>query len=67
MARKADPEAIERLKEAIEQYPGERAAFFARLLGWRREKISRALTSFQHKGILVSEDERGGLWPFDPD
>jgi hypothetical protein len=67
MTRKADEMELETLKTAIAEHPGERPGFFARLLGWRREKVNRALTSFQDEGILVSEDEAGNLWPVDAD
>jgi hypothetical protein len=64
MARKANPARLERLRRTVESNPGRRAGFLARLLGWRREEVNRALTTLNDRGVLFSEDERGGLWPF---
>ena len=64
MTRKADSSRLESLKVAIESNPGQRAGFLARLLDWRREEVSRALTTLNDRGVLFSEDKRGGLWPF---
>ncbi len=66
MSRKADAEELDELEDAIKEHPGKRPGFFARLLRWRREKVSRKLTSFEDEGIFVSEDEAGRLWPYDP-
>jgi hypothetical protein len=65
MSRKANEERIEKLKTAIETHPGEKAGFFARLLGWPHEVVSRALVELNDRGIFLSEDERGGLWSCD--
>ncbi|MBM2849736.1 MAG: hypothetical protein HW418_2678 [Anaerolineales bacterium] len=65
MSRKADPNTAETLQEAIETYPGQCPGFFARLLGWPREKVNRALVTLDDYGVLLSEDEYGGLWPCD--
>lgn len=65
MARKADQSQLEYLKREIEQHPGQRPGFFARLLGWRREEVNRALTTLNDSGVLLWEDEKGGLWPFE--
>ncbi len=65
MAREADQARLISLKVAVESNPGKRAGFFAQLLGWRREEVSRALTTLNDKGVFFWEDEKGGLWPFD--
>jgi hypothetical protein len=39
--------------------------FLARLLGWPHEAVNRALVLLNDGGILLSEDERGGIWPFE--
>ena len=64
MSRKADDNRLEILREAIEIYPGRGIGFFARLLGWPHEVVNRALVTLNDQGMLLSEDERGGLWPF---
>ena len=66
MARKPNEARLEHLKQAVEAHPGKKPGFFARLLGWRCEEVNRTLTALDDKGVLLSEDERGGLWPFDP-
>jgi len=64
MARQAKSERLESLYEAVEAYPGERAGFFARLLGIDRSSVTRSLPTLEEKGYLLSEDDTGGLWPF---
>jgi hypothetical protein len=63
MARKADQEQLENLKCEIKKHPGKRPGFFACLLGWPQEQVNRALTMLNDKGVLLYEDEQGGLYP----
>jgi DNA-binding IclR family transcriptional regulator len=55
---------MEAIYRKVEQHPGERAGFIARLLGLNRSEVTRALPGMERRGLLLSEDERGGLWPF---
>ncbi len=64
MPRRRDPNDLERLYEAIQENPGQRASFFARLLKWPRSKVTRALPDLEDHGYLLSEDEKGRLFPF---
>jgi len=64
MARHSNEERLESIYHSIEEHPGERAGFLARLLGLHRSEVTRSLPALEDKGWLVSEDERGGLWPF---
>ena len=64
MARPINQQSVEQIYRKIEAHPGKRAGFLARLLGINRSEVTRALPSLQDKGLLVSEDEKGGLWPF---
>jgi len=64
MARKAEPKRLENIYESIEEYPGERPGFFAKLLGLPRSSVTRSLPTMEEDGYLLSEDEDGGLWPF---
>ncbi len=64
MARPANDKRAEQIYCKIEEYPGKRPGFIARLLGINRSEVTRALPSLQDKGLFVSEDDRGGLWPF---
>jgi Mn-dependent DtxR family transcriptional regulator len=64
MARPANHQRMEQIYRKIEECPGKRPGFIARLLGLNRSEVTRALPSLQDRGLLISEDEKGGLWPF---
>ena len=64
MARPANHDRAEQIYRKIEEHPGKRAGFLARLLGLNRSEVTRSLPTLQDKGLLVSEDGKGGLWPF---
>ena len=64
MSRKHPNEKLESLYNTIEQQPGCKPGFLARLLGWQRSEVTRALPALEERGWLVSEDHKGGLWPF---
>jgi DNA-binding IclR family transcriptional regulator len=65
MARKPKPDRMDKVFQTIRQYPGEKPGFIARLLGLHRSEVTRLLPSLEEHGYLISEDDRGGLWPFD--
>ena len=64
MARQAQDEKLESIYNKVEEYPGEKPGFIARLLGLNRSEVTRALPTLEDREMYVSEDERGGLWPF---
>ena len=64
MARPANYKRVEKIYRKIEEHPGKKAGLIARLLGLNRSEVTRALSILQDKGLLVSEDKKGGLWPF---
>jgi DNA-binding IclR family transcriptional regulator len=64
MARPTNHDRAERIYRTIEEYPGMRAGLIARLLGLNRSEVMRSLPRLQEKGLLVCEDEKGGLWVF---
>lgn len=64
MARKAQHERLESIYDSIEENPGERPGFFARMLDIPRSSVTRSLPTMEEEGYLLSEDEKGGLWPF---
>jgi len=64
MSRPSNDKRAEQIYRKIEEHPGKRAGFFARLLRLNRSEVTRILPVLQEKGLLVSEDEKGGLWPF---
>jgi DNA-binding IclR family transcriptional regulator len=44
--------------------PGIRPGNVARKLGIPRSSVTRALPAMDEAGMLLSEDRRGGLWPW---
>lgn len=64
MARPANHERAEKIYRKIEKHPGKKAGFIARLLGLNRSEVTRSLPALEEKGLYLSEDEKGGLWPF---
>jgi Mn-dependent DtxR family transcriptional regulator len=64
MARPQNQQRVEAIYRKIEKHPGKKAGFIARLLGLNRSEVTRALPSLESKGLLISEDGKGGLWPF---
>ena len=64
MARRANRDRAGEIYRTIEEHPGKRPGFFARLLGLHRSEVTRVLPVLEEMGYLVSEDKMGGLWPF---
>lgn len=66
MPRRRKPEDLEVLYRAVERHPGQRPGWLARLLGWPRSKVTRALPDLEEHGRLLYEDDQGRLYPFRP-
>ena len=64
MARKANPKKAEAIYRKVEEHPGTRPGLIARLLGVPRSDVTRNLPMLEQRGFLLSEDEKGRLWPF---
>ncbi len=64
MARPANHDRAEQIYRTIEEYPGKKPGFIARLLGLNRSEVTRSLPTLENKGLHLSEDAKGGLWPF---
>ncbi len=64
MARPANQNKVEKIYQQIEEHPGRKAGMIARILGLNRSEVARSLPVLEEKGLLVSEDDKGGLWPF---
>lgn len=64
MARKPQDERLQSIYNKVEQNPGEKPGFIARLLGLERSEVTRSLPALNDKGLLLYEDDKGGLWPF---
>jgi predicted transcriptional regulator len=58
-------EDAHRLYEAICQKPGKRALDYAAAIGLEYRHIERRLVTMENIGLLVFQDERGALWPFE--
>lgn len=64
MARPANHGRVEKIHRTIEKHPGKKPGFIARLLGLHRSEVTRSLPMLEERGFYLSEDEKGGLWPF---
>ena len=64
MARQADRERLQQINDYVAQHPGTRPAEIARQLDLPRSSVTRALPALDDEGFLLSEDRRGGMWPF---
>jgi Mn-dependent DtxR family transcriptional regulator len=64
MARKTDDEKVKAIYNKVNEHPGKKAGFIARLLGLNRSEVTRSLPALEEKGLFLFEDEKGGLWPF---
>lgn len=64
MARPANHARAEKIYRTIEEHPGKKPGFIARLLGLNRSEVTRSLPSLEDKGLHLIEDNKGGLWPF---
>lgn len=63
MARKIEEKKLEEIYEKVEENPGKKAGFIARLLGVNRSEVTRSLPALEDKGLLIFEDDEGGLYP----
>ncbi len=63
MARQAQQERVVAIFHSVEDHPGERAADIARRLELNRSEVTRYLPTLEDRGLLVSEDDQGKLWP----
>lgn len=64
MARPLNHDRVEKIYRTIEENPGRKAGFIARLLRLNRSEVTRSLPALDEKGLLIYEDEKGGLYPF---
>ena len=55
---------FEQMESILIAEPGLTASELAERLGVHPSTVTRRLPSMAEAGILLSEDKRGGLWPF---
>jgi len=64
MARKTDDKKLKEIYNKVEEHPGKKAGFIARLLGLNRSEVTRSLPALEEKKLYIAEDDQGRLWPF---
>lgn len=64
MGRKPDANRIAAIGRYVDTHPGSKPSDIARGLGLEPSSVTRLLPALQDQGILLSEDNRGRLWPF---
>lgn len=62
--RRADSERLEAIYQTVEQNPGIKPGKVAASLDIPRSSVARVLPALEEEGLLLSEDGRGGLWPW---
>ena len=62
--RRASKKRLEAIWQMVEQEPGIRAGRIAEKLGIPRSSVTRALPAMNDEGLLLSEDQKGRLWPW---
>ena len=62
--RQVNGKRAQAIWQTVEQEPGIRPGRIARRLGIARSSVTRALPALDEAGLLLSEDRKGGLWPW---
>jgi len=62
--RRASMTRLEAIWQVVQREPGIQPGRVARKLGIPRSSVTRALPALDDVGLLLSEDRRGGLWPW---
>jgi len=62
--RGASGKRLEAIYRTIEKDPGIKPGRVARQLGVPRSSVTRALPALEEKGLLLSQDRGGRLWPW---
>lgn len=63
--RRPNVERLMRIFDIIMRFPGIKPGGVGELMGCADCTVVSALPTLERVGLLVSEDEEGGLWPFD--
>ncbi len=67
MARNSNQKKVNEIYETIRQHPGKRAGWIADWLHIHRSEVTRTLPALEKRGLYVSEDQKGQLFPFTAD
>lgn len=62
--RSANRQRLEKIYRTVEENPGVKPGKVARQMGVPRSSVTRALPALEEQGLLLSQDGRGGLWPW---
>lgn len=62
--RQAGEQRVQDIWQAVQQEPGIKAARIAQKLEVPRSSVTRALPALDERGLLLSEDRQGRLWPW---
>ena len=62
--RRADRERLNAIWETVQAEPGIRPGKIAKKLSIPRSSVTRALPALEHEDLLLSEDQKGRLWPW---
>jgi hypothetical protein len=65
MARKADKQRLQQAAQILHAQPGYKPGEYAQKMGCHRQTFNRLLVQLNDRGVLISEDDFGRLWPFD--
>lgn len=61
MARRSNQQHLDELRDAIMEYPDQKAGWLARLLGRDNKAVQRDLPQLESRGDLLMEDADGRL------
>jgi len=64
MARKANRKRLQEIGRYVEQHPGSKPYDVAKGLDLAPSTVTRSLPALDEHDIFLSEDRKGGLWPF---
>ena len=64
MGRKPQVDRLAYIYQLVQEQPGRKPSRIAQILGLHRSEVTRSLPALEEQGYLLSEDNRGGLWPF---
>lgn len=64
MARKTNERRLQKATQLLQNQPGCKSGEYAQMMGCHRQTFSRLLVQLNDRGLLLSEDGKGRLWPF---